>query len=259
MHNLRNLALLFIRKMGKKIFEGDAVTPEEIKYKNRLLELHHAWLLNFKAFERDKPLSKEDKIGVSSIMVSYYSTYTYINSVTDPSQTVYDQLLDEFKDLNHHARIILNAMNLAPPATDYSSLSDTSRGTMTVSSPKPNPAANFTFEISVVPPLFYCANHCRCPITRREAISLLELNPPREGLWDPEQCALVARRALELEESQVDPETGWPLEKTRLYGVIINGNMDGNGRFSARFSNGFRRHIPSGKWEEMVWEEWFVL
>jgi hypothetical protein len=54
-----------------------------------------------------------------------------------------------------------------------------------------------------IPPLYLVAIKCRDPITRREAISILEETNGREGLWDARLHARVARRWMEVEESSV--------------------------------------------------------
>jgi hypothetical protein len=97
------------------------------------------------------------------------------------------------------------------------------------------PAARFTFEISIIPVLYFVGQRCRCPTTRREAVALLDRNPPREGLWDAKQHAIVTRRLIELEEEEVDPLTGWPVEEKRLWSSVIDANMDQKGGFWAYF------------------------
>ncbi|KAF2489857.1 hypothetical protein BU16DRAFT_166020 [Lophium mytilinum] len=253
-HELRNLSLLFIRDWGKRIFEGDRITEKNVHHQNYLLDCHYSWLDSLQTLERDGRLSKEDRLIASQLKVSYYATLIFIACVTETSQMPYDQHLRSFKALCYHARLVLESMGLASPSASPSSV-----GSNVTSSTFYRPAANFTFEVSIVPPLFFCANRCRCPVTRREAIALLALNPPREGLWDPQQNVVIAERAMEIEESEVDPTTGWPVDKTRLYSVVIDGNMDGNGRFSARFSTGFQVDNFSWKREERVWVEWFIL
>lgn len=265
-HELRNVSIVWIRNMAQKIFYGNVITTEDFKYQSYLLECHSAWLHCLQTLERHKHLSKEDKITASSLMVSYYGTYISVACAIETNQAKYDQHLENFKALNHHAKIVLNSMNpttssASSSITDSKSLPRSSSGKMPVSSPKTSQAANFTFEISVVPPLYFAATRCRCPVTRREAISLLLLNPPREALWDPKQHALVSERAIEIEESEVDPVTGWPVEKTRLWSVVVNGDMDGEGRFSVRFSAGswFQGQVYGRNGEGRMWEEWFVM
>jgi hypothetical protein len=38
-----------------------------------------------------------------------------------------------------------------------------------------------------------------------------------------------------MEESELNPETGWPVERTRLWSSVIDANMDARGGFWAYF------------------------
>lgn len=95
-------------------------------------------------------------------------------------------------------------------------------------------AANFTFDTSFVPALFYTAIRCRCPVTRRKAVSLLALKLPREGLWDPEQHRVVAERVIEIEEMDVDSR-GWPIAASRLCRSTVGTDVDADDGFQATF------------------------
>jgi hypothetical protein len=75
---------------------------------------------------------------------------------------------------------------------------------------------------------------CRCPVTRRESLSLLQRNPPREAVWDAEQVSMVVQRTIELEEREVDPVSGWPVQRVRLGPAIIT-DMNETGGFSVGF------------------------
>ena len=86
------------------------------------------------------------------------------------------------------------------PTFSPPSSSDNNNSSRSPSPRSSKAAAHFTFEISIIPYLFFAATYCRCPITRRECVALLERNPPREGLWDAKQCAVLARRTIEIEE-----------------------------------------------------------
>lgn len=265
-YDLRNLSLAFMREIGEKHFFRRQITENDILYKGQLLQCHESWTFNLTAFERNNNLSSEDKLAIHSLKVSYYASYMYVSSVLASNHMQWDAQLHNFQALIHHARVVLNAMDLPlSPSSSSSSSPESSDGTLPGSppKPKPNPAANFTFEVSIVPHLFFVANSCRCPTTRREALALLALEPPREGLWDPKQCSLVVERAIEMEEHDVDPRTGWPVESARV-GVVINGDMDARGRFSARFSKDLMERWDEGpptmgKRGDALWEEWFEL
>lgn len=195
MHELRNQCLLFIRHMGEN-FRPIVPTPvvKLLNQRDMLMALDE-WLTALEELERTGTLSKDDTITAHSLKACYYMTYILSASITDPNQSACDRHLSRFKALVHHCKQVV----------DYSQrLGETS------------PAANFTFEVTVIPYLNFAASRCRCPVTRREAVALLERNIPREGLWDAKQQALVCRRLIEIEESEVDPFKGWPTENARV-------------------------------------------
>lgn len=79
---------------------------------------------------------------------------------------------------------------------------------------------------------------------------------------------MVVKRTIELEESELDPITGWPVQKTRLGPTIIR-EMDGNGGFWVGFRSiawmlGGQHptrilHGGSITGQGSEWEEWFQM
>ncbi|KAF2676600.1 hypothetical protein K458DRAFT_321604 [Lentithecium fluviatile CBS 122367] len=251
---LRNASIMFIREWGQKLFIKIPVTPDALAIKAQLLQCHESWSRSFHLLERRSRFSEEDRVKASQIKVLHYPMNIAVAVATDMDQTQYDAYTPRFKAINHHVRVLLDSMGLA--------------GNNTLSNPHstkpPKAAANFTFEVSVIPSLHYVATRCRCPVTRREAVAMLELNPPREALWDAEQHAAVAKRSIEIEEQVVDPETGWPLESSRLWAAAIDGDMDENGGFWVAFSYADWAKTCSISYTrrrrlDAQWDEWFVL
>jgi hypothetical protein len=221
-HNLRNIAGLWMREVGLNLLEStpkpvesDPFTEEYIQRRGDILRAYAAWLAALEDLERTLILSWEDVITINLLKAQHYGMCVFIATAIVTEQTIFDQFLDDFQAVVKHSRIALDtkADTTAPPS----------------------PAANFTFEIHIILILYLTACRCRCPTTRREAIALLERNPPREGLWDAHQHCVVAKRVLELEESEVDPATGWPVERARIWSTIIRGDVDSNGRFDVVF------------------------
>jgi hypothetical protein len=76
----------------------------------------------------------------------------------------------------------------------------------------------FSYEMRIIPPLYYTALKCRDPSVRREALSLLSSSSPREGLWDSRIAVKVAERAIQIEEREMG--TGLlPAESSRIVAV----------------------------------------
>jgi hypothetical protein len=57
---------------------------------------------------------------------------------------------------------------------------------------------------------------------------------------------MVARRVIEIEEIEMDQETGWPTQGARLATANIQ-DMEENGGFWVKFVK-----------SDLVWDEWFV-
>ncbi|KAF2464470.1 uncharacterized protein BDR25DRAFT_242370 [Lindgomyces ingoldianus] len=255
-YGLRNATVILVSVVTRKVISGTKPTTKDLQYHAYLLSCHDSWFRALRILEREGKLSREDSVVASSLKISHYSTYIALAGAIDAHQTSFDAHISSFKALNHHAKIVLDSMNLPT-----SSPSASKQG-----------AAHFTFEISLIPPLYFAAIHCRCPATRRESVSLLARNPPREALWDPKQHAVVARRVIEIEEREVDQETGRPVQRTRLASANIHGDMDENGGFWVSFTSASwmlkgrvprdpsrRRGHGSPMWPDSEWDEWFVM
>jgi hypothetical protein len=249
LHNIRNISLLVGRKSGFAIVCQESHTEEDLQEMNDCLEYHHVWLRAFEQLERETALSRDDEVTVHLLKAQHRCTLIVTATSILKDQSSFDQYLDDFKAIIAHSTVVLDAMESNPARTH---------------------AANFTFDVGIILVLYLTACRCRCPTTRRKAISLLGRNLPREGLWDAQQHLIVAKRVIELEESEVDPITGWPVERARIWSTMIRGDMDGNGRFPVYFAvghwgegrgippippGGLLPHDPRGR----IWLEWFVL
>lgn len=83
---------------------------------------------------------------------------------------------------------------------------------------------------------------------------------------------MVARRVIEIEESEVDRETGRPVHRTRLVSPVFEFDVDENGGFWAHFTSVAwilrgrdprdprrRRGDRDPKHPFAEWDEWFVM
>ncbi|KAK5251145.1 hypothetical protein LTS03_010230 [Exophiala xenobiotica] len=93
---------------------------------------------------------------------------------------------------------------------------------------------DFTFEMGVLPPLYFTALKCRHFSLRKEALRLLAKGPRREGLWDREELLTVASRAFALETAAQSDITSLPPEPERLRKVKIF-QQDGGHELKAAF------------------------
>jgi len=219
-HDFRNTAIVFTRRMAFKLIRGLPVTAEDLACQKEILKCHREWYRALQQhLESVLDLSSHDKVILSLLKASYHSTYIISACATDVGEITYDVHLSGFKELICHVRIVLDSMELGENWAKRSHRAA---------------AANFTFDVSIIPPLYFTACRCRCPVTRRKALSLLKVNPPREGLYDAEQHAIVCSRMIEIEESEVDGR-GWPTWKTRLWNTVIDVDIDEAGGFWVHF------------------------
>jgi hypothetical protein len=219
--SLRDAAILLARDMAIKMFQTVPPSALDLRRQGQLLECHHSWFNALLALEREQKLSTEDMVAMNALKVGYYSTYTASACVNDAGQMSFDAHLDSFKALLVHAKVLITDGFPGRASQKHD--------------PQPNAAADFTFDAALVPALFYTALRCRCPTTRREAIVLLTLNIPREGLWDPEKHRIVAEQIVKIEEKAVD-ERGWPLARARLWNGAVTADIDTRKESHADFS-----------------------
>jgi hypothetical protein len=171
-HELRNQSILHIRNTSRKIYDSDKpLTAKAHEAQAQILQCQRAWYKALQCFEADVLLSEADEIAISTLKTHYHAIYIWTDCVMEVRQTPFDAHLDGFRTLLHHAEVVLDFM-------DHQ---------------KAQSATRFTFEISLIPAIFFVATRCRCPATRRRTLALLARNPPREGLWDAESHIPVVR------------------------------------------------------------------
>ncbi|KAI1390968.1 uncharacterized protein F4822DRAFT_395003 [Hypoxylon trugodes] len=130
---------------------------------------------------------------------------------------------------------------------------------------------SFSADLGIVPPLFVVATKCREPMTRLQAIQLLQTSSRREGMWDSELAARIGKWVMEIEEeddgtddlgrptsSSTDAmgfSTGSPSNRSTsspVFGDDVPLGPGGNARWGGRgesvpFSPFSRRTIPEEK------------
>ncbi|ERT00371.1 hypothetical protein HMPREF1624_03742 [Sporothrix schenckii ATCC 58251] len=65
---------------------------------------------------------------------------------------------------------------------------------------KPTP---FTFEMGLIPPLYWALLRCRHPLLRRRLLALLRQAPAQEGLWSRDIMVQVAEKVMAYEEASL--------------------------------------------------------
>ena len=234
--DLRGAAILLARDMAEKVYGSLALTPSDYERQHDLVSRHHAWLKALTDLECSRIWTRDDIVTLSALKVEYYSSITACYCLTDDTQMEFDAHLAGFQSIITHARYVVDSLDLPTRSSTLAS----------------GAAANFTFHTSFIPALFFSAIRCRCPVTRRDAVSMLDPELPREGLWDPAQYRKVAERVIEIEEMEVD-ERGWPARASRLCRSSVGIEVDENGGYQADFLYAKDFALPTEKsWSERI-------
>lgn len=147
----------------------------------------------------------------------------FIGMPLPPSEVDWDHFTDEFSTVN---RLVAKLID-APPKSTLSRHSSPNTPTPSTSRPGsiprvsslptllPKPSKSetsmFSLSLGVVTPLYICATRCRESSVRHHSIGLMSYCQRREGLWDSDLAARIAKRIVTIEEeaAQIPPESAY--------------------------------------------------
>lgn len=107
------------------------------------------------------------------LRLSYSMTVIWLSTSLDQEETVHDQYTGQYEEVVELAGDLIGDTGKAPLV--------------------------FTFEMGLIPPLYWTALKCRDVRIRTKALDLLKEAPVREGLWNREEAIRVAARVIALE------------------------------------------------------------
>ncbi|KAI5244495.1 hypothetical protein E4T43_03830 [Aureobasidium subglaciale] len=136
------------------------------------------------------PFKDEDNRMEKMLRIQQTAACIWLSRCTELEEQGFDAYLPDFASIVKWARI------LATPSPDADDCLHTRLASLSMAN-----TSRFSLNMAYIPPLYLVAIKCRDPITRREAISILEETNGREGLWDARLHAKVARRLVEVEEA----------------------------------------------------------
>ncbi|PYI15760.1 hypothetical protein BO99DRAFT_237573 [Aspergillus violaceofuscus CBS 115571] len=140
-----------------------------------------------------------------------------------PSELAWDQFTPDFQSIvslvsivtgNNCINHVSAALNVAsaPTTTRQDSRTPPRRSAPPPLLPTPPPPVPsqpiFTLSLGFLTPLYICATRCRDSTIRHHALRLLETCRRREGVWDSDLAARVARRIIAIEEQAAGVEPG---------------------------------------------------
>lgn len=175
------------------------------------LRLEHAtavhqldlWYTSFTQLQVDLDPSKSSRLihAVSLLSMYFTTTSIWLATCLQKPQECYDAYHGQFRKIIEAAELIVN-----------------------ISEGQPQSEMIFTFEMGLVPPLYFTASKCRHPALRRQAVSLIRRAPGKEGMWDRAEMIYMASKVIRMEEGgeyDADEVLNMPGEAARLHDVRI--------------------------------------
>ncbi|SPQ18419.1 7320f4d4-7f59-4fb8-9880-eadbd3543a1c [Thermothielavioides terrestris] len=174
--------------------------PEDVVRQKELLQASLArWLCTYTTSLPSLASSGNTKTSLSLLLLRLYHTMASIMASTClrlTDETVFDLRTQGFSNMLAQAVELFRQwtqLTSAPPGNNR----------------QQTPNLSFTLDMGHVPPLYYVALKCREPRLRRRAIELLMSMPHKEGVWDGEVAAYVARQVMEMEEGGESYDNGY--------------------------------------------------
>jgi len=175
-----------------------------------------------------------------SLIVAYFSGQDFVNHTQKLSQEhqTYHTLLSQWSllfdafmrssgadlgpedrqragllEIQYKVAIILFATGMSPPETAFDAFNFDFDSIVAVTSSLVvsnqgsgilKRTGQFSFDMGVIPPLYFTASRCRDPSIRRRALSILSANSHQEGVWNSDMLAKIAERLICIEEDGIE-------------------------------------------------------
>lgn len=168
------------------------------------------------------------------------------------SEIDWDNFTDEFSAVNFLVSNLVNAPSQSILSGQASSTIPKygSRQEVTASRasslpeilPRPSKAKTSIFSLSlgVVTPLYICATRCRKSSVRYHSLGLMSYCQRREGLWDSDLAARIAKRivAIEEESAQISPGADYTPDNIQLSCRVasLSPSFEHGGRVKIRYN-----------------------
>ncbi|KAL4898019.1 hypothetical protein BDV59DRAFT_53767 [Aspergillus ambiguus] len=149
---------------------------------------------------------------IYQIMYFIILEYSRVGASDQRSWDKYNFMFEEIVTLA--ASVVDNAQGIDCLSLSPSQLDDLSRrGCL-----KPS----FSLDMGIISPVYNVATLCRDPVIRRKALDVLRSSSRQEGIFNSHACALVAEKAIAIEEAMA---TGMTLndEKTKSIFTLLPG------------------------------------
>ncbi|RDW62356.1 hypothetical protein BP6252_11789 [Coleophoma cylindrospora] len=203
----------FIRRGEEKAFLPDS-SPEKVQlYHERQshVDKFEQWSSKFESFvsKRQKSMTVQETQGADDMRILQQVALLWLETSLSTAQEEFDKHMDKFENIIQMCEVLS-----AQQIQDASKRATRSR--------------YFSFEMGLLPPIFFVAMKCRHRVLRRRALALLQVaSPRREGMWNAGLLAAVAEKTVALEEEGMDPDAMFPPERQRVLDTSGMPNKEG--------------------------------
>ncbi|KAK5092868.1 hypothetical protein LTR70_006026 [Exophiala xenobiotica] len=179
---------------------------------------------------RSGKFTEKEQLASTSMIMYYNIACIWILTMFDATETILqDKQTHRFQTVVDCAETLLDAAQKGSQETP----------------------APFSFEMGVIPPLFFTGSRCRHPLIRRKTVELLRRAPKQEALYAAEMNARAIERLLEIEEDEDLTKSvaegtcqgAWPSRETVCDHASILYELDGGKKFlpSLSYIRGYSR------------------
>lgn len=208
--HLANLSVRFIKYMKYRKYNR-LVLPDDISRQTALIRQLDIWASTLDELLLSDMITERDLDAAKTLRIHQVVASMWLRKCTAAEECANDEVTAQFE----------TAVGLAEA---IHAIAGTREQRAALNS------STFLFDMEIVSPLYYVATKCRHPVIRRRAITILEGTQRREGLWDSNMAAAIAKRTMEIEEAKLTKLNGseLPAEVDRVHNTQISSEVGTN-------------------------------
>lgn len=140
------------------------------------------WLCSFTVFKEQHvgTFSPQDEKAAILLAIQHITSTTLASPAPFSQEMMFDSVENEFSRVNTLAS---HLFAISPPQGDNSIPS---------------------FEMGILPQLYFVSSRCRHPIIRRQALALLRRGPEQEGIWHRDMLVSISEKIINMEEMGIE-------------------------------------------------------
>lgn len=192
--SLMKISLQFLRESHER--SHFQIQPEAKYRLDNITNALDQWSLAFDLFLANSSgtRTRQEIRAATNLRILNIVAKVWLSSSVSAEESHFDEQTEAFSAI----------INLAATMNLYNSTGAEMLEDPPVASTPADRPHSFTFEMGIIPPLYFVAIKCRVPSIRRTAISLLDTTMPRrEGIWIASLYVAVAKRIIQIEEADL--------------------------------------------------------